>query len=87
MIDSVRGRRAATFVLATSVALATFCGAQSAVAGSPRASSAASLDGVWRMDGYGTLEEFASGRDSALTEARKRLTGWKSSPSGGASRR
>lgn len=61
MIDSARGRRAATFVLATSVALATFCGAQGAVAGSPRASSAGSLDGVWRMDGYGTVVSIEDG--------------------------
>ncbi|MEU7136109.1 S41 family peptidase [Streptomyces sp. NPDC046261] len=61
MINSVRGRRAATFVLTTSVALATFCGARGALAATPGASSAAALDGVWRMDGYGTVVAIEDG--------------------------
>ncbi|MDT0454066.1 S41 family peptidase [Streptomyces hesseae] len=49
MITRVRGRHAAAFILSTAAALTTVT-----VSGTP-ASAAGALDGVWRMDGYGTV--------------------------------
>ncbi|GHF41214.1 peptidase [Streptomyces mashuensis] len=57
MIERVRGRRAATFLFATTVALVTAAGPAVAT-GPPRAP----LDGTWRMDGYGTLVSIGGGR-------------------------
>ncbi|MEU4211299.1 S41 family peptidase [Streptomyces sp. NPDC026206] len=61
MIIRERGRHAATFVLSTAIALATVAGAQIATAHSSRPASATALDGVWRMDGYGTVVSVEEG--------------------------
>ncbi|MET9418925.1 S41 family peptidase [Streptomyces klenkii] len=50
-----RSSRAAALLLAAAVAVTTAAGAASAVARGPRPAAPAALDGVWRMDGYGTL--------------------------------
>ncbi|MEU7169671.1 S41 family peptidase [Streptomyces morookaense] len=52
MTVRVRGRRAATVLLATAVALATAAGATATAAGTLPADP---LAGVWRTDGYGTV--------------------------------
>ncbi|MFF7730412.1 S41 family peptidase [Streptomyces sp. NPDC008001] len=50
-----RSPRAAAFLLAAAVAVTTAAGSATALAGTPRAAAPAALDGVWRMDGYGTV--------------------------------
>lgn len=61
MITSTSGRRAATLFLTTAVALATCAGAQGAVAGPLGGNGPAALDGVWRVDGYGTVVSVEDG--------------------------
>ncbi|MBT2387433.1 S41 family peptidase [Streptomyces sp. ISL-11] len=57
---TVRSRtpRAAALLLTAAIALTTAAGSADAVGHSPRP---ASLDGTWRMDGYGTVVTFGNG--------------------------
>ncbi|MCF3100599.1 S41 family peptidase [Streptomyces roseoverticillatus] len=50
-----RSSRAAALLLAAAVAVTTAAGTASALARGPRPAAPAALDGVWRMDGYGTV--------------------------------